>query len=199
MKIYIDFDDCLCETARSFSVLAAELFGIDVPYEKMAYFNLQKSFSLTDSQFDKLMEEGHRPEVLLSYEESPGAAETVNGWIDRGREVYVITGRPDSTYAPSREWLDRHGLGRAPLYCLNKYGRGEGFLGNGRFNLELADFRKMRFDYAVEDSPSAFPFFSHLPELKVLVFDRPWNRACEFPAGNYTRCPDWEAIRRAVG
>ena len=59
MNIYVDFDDCLCETARYFSKLAAELFGIDVPYEKIKYFDLQKSFSLTDEQYEKMMIQGH--------------------------------------------------------------------------------------------------------------------------------------------
>ena len=33
MKIYIDFDDVLCETAEYFTKIAKELFGIDVPAE----------------------------------------------------------------------------------------------------------------------------------------------------------------------
>ena len=32
MKIYIDFDDVLCETAEYFTKIAKEMFGIDVPY-----------------------------------------------------------------------------------------------------------------------------------------------------------------------
>ena len=56
----------------------------------------------------------------------------------------------------------------------------------------------MHFDYAVEDSPAAFRFFEHLPELKVMVYDRPWNRECEFPGVNYKRCLDWEQIREMV-
>lgn len=51
----------------------------------------------------------------------------------------------------------------------------------------------------MEDSPKAFKFFDHLPDLRVLVFDRPWNRECEFPKGNYRRCFDWESIRKIVG
>ena len=31
MQIYVDFDDCLCETARRFSILVRELFGKDIP------------------------------------------------------------------------------------------------------------------------------------------------------------------------
>ncbi len=193
MNIYIDFDDCLCETAKSFTKLVKDLFGKDVPYEEIRYFNLQKSFSLTDEQYEEMMIKAHSPEVLLSYEETPGAIRTVNSWMDAGYDVSIITGRPLSSYDPSREWLDRHGLGRAKLFCLNKYGR-DSFIKNSDFSLELEDYYKMHFDFAVEDSPSAFRFFDHLPELKVMVYDRPWNQECSFPGENYHRCFDWEAI-----
>lgn len=196
-SIYIDFDDCLCETARHFSGLVKELFGKDVPYERIRYFNLQDSFSLTDDEFSEMMIKAHSPEVLLAYEETPGATLTVNRWIDAGHQVSIITGRPFSSYEPSREWLDRHGLDRARLYTLDKYGR-ENFMKNSDFSLKIEDYYKMRFDYAIEDSPSAFRFFSHLPELKIMVYDRPWNRECEFPAGNYRRCFDWKMIEEMV-
>ena len=198
MKIYIDFDDCLCETARAFSVLAKRLFDIHVPYEQIRFFNLEKAFSLDEEQFSQLMIEGHRPEELLSYEETPGAVMTVNAWLDLGYEVSVITGRPYSVYEPSRLWLDRHGLERVPLYCLDKYGR-ENFMKDSSFSLTLEEYYKMHFDYAVEDSPLAFRFFAHLPELKVMVYDRPWNRAEAFPGPNYCRCTDWQMIRSQVG
>ena len=197
MNVYIDFDDCLCETARHFSGLVKDLFGKDVPYENIRYFDLQKSFSLTEEQFEEMMIEGHRPEVLLSYEETPGAIKTINSWIDSGHEVSIITGRPYSAYEPSREWLDRHGLERVELYCLNKYGR-DSFIKNSDFSLEIEDYYKMHFDYAIEDSPSAFRFFGHLPKLEVMVYDRPWNQGCEFPGENFHRCFDWEMIRKLV-
>ena len=71
MNIYVDFDDCLCETARYFSELIKGMFGLDIPYEKIKYFNLQKSFSLTDEDYDRMMIHAHQPQVLLSYEETP--------------------------------------------------------------------------------------------------------------------------------
>ncbi len=197
MNIYVDFDDCLCETARYFSTLVAEMFGLDIPYEKIKYFNLQKSFSLTDEQYDKMMIHAHQPQVLLSYEETPGAVETLNSWVECGHDVKIITGRPSSAYDASRQWLNEHGLERVSLFCLNKYGR-ENFIKGSSFNLELDDYYKMHFDYAVEDSPSAFKFFNHLPDLKVMVFDRPWNQECELPNANYKRCADWKMIRELV-
>lgn len=197
MDIYIDFDDCLCETARHFSGLVKELFGIDVPYEHIRYFDLQRSFSLTDDQYEEMMVRAHRPEVLLSYDETPGAVAAVNSWIDEGHNVSVITGRPYSAYEASREWLDRHGLDRVRLYCLNKYGR-DSFIRDSDFSLEIEDYCKMHFDFAIEDSPSAFKFFEHLPELNVMVYDRPWNQECVFPGENYHRCCDWDAVRELV-
>ena len=197
MNIYVDFDDCLCETAKHFSKLVDELFGLDIPYEKIKYFNLQQSFSLRDEQYDEMMIKGHSPEVLLAYDETPGAIKTINSWIDKGYDVKIITGRPFSAYDASRQWLNEHGLERVNLYCLNKYGR-DTFLKGSTFSLELEDYYKMHFDYAVEDSPMAFKFFNHLPDLKVMVFNRPWNQGCEFPNQNFKRCMDWKEISENV-
>ena len=197
MKIYVDYDDCLCETARAFTGIADRLFGRKVPYEEVRFFSLKDSFMLNDEEYEQLMIEGHRPEVLLSYDETPGASRVLNEWIDRGYEVSVITGRPFSAYDPSRQWLNEHGLERVKMYCLNKYGR-DSFIKNSDFNLELDDYYRMKFDYAVEDSPMAFKFFEHLPELKVLVFDRPWNREAELPGDNYSRVYDWDRIREII-
>ncbi len=197
MKIYVDYDDCLCETARNFSDLAVEMFGKNVPYEKIRYFELDKSFDLNEEQFVQFMSKGHEPDVLLSYEETPGASEVINEWLSQGHDVSIITGRPFSSYEPSRQWLDRHGLKDVKLYCLNKYGR-DGFIKDSDFSLELEDYYRMKFDVAVEDSPKAFRFFDHLPDLKVMVYDRPWNRECGLPGDNYIRCAGWELIRQNV-
>ena len=186
MRIYVDFDDCLCETGRAFTKLVLEMFNKHVSYDQMHYFELDRSFGLDAEQYERFMLRAHEPEILLSYDATPGAAETINEWIACGHEVSVITGRPSSAYELSRIWLDEHGLKNVRLYCLNKYGR-DHFIKNSNSTLELEDYYRMKFDYAVEDSPKAFRFFEHLPELKVLVFDRPWNRECAFPNGNYQR------------
>ena len=197
MNIYVDYDDCLCETARSFSKLVYDMFQKDVPYEDMHYFNLQKSFQLTDEEYEQLLVRGHEPDVLLSYEETPGAADVINEWARQGHQVSIITGRPFDSFEPSRLWLDRHGFADIKLYCLDKYGREQRF-GESTFSLQLEDYMKLQFDFAIEDSPSAFRFFDHLPKLQVLVFDRPWNRAEKLPGVNYRRCFDWEGIRSIV-
>ena len=198
MKIYIDFDDVICETAKYFTIIADQLFGIKVPYEKIKYFNLQKSFNLTDSQYDELMKAGHLRENLLAYEETPGASQTINKWVDEGHEVSIITGRPFDSYEPSRKWLDDHNLSRVPLFCVDKYGR-EIFYQTCTYSMTLQDFYSMTFDFAVEDSPSAFEHLLHFENCRVAVFDRPWNKDADFPSTNFSRGNTWAEIDKMKG
>ena len=193
MKIYIDFDDVLCETAKYFTVLVKELFAINVPYEQVHSFNLQKSFNLNDVQYDELMKAGHLPQNLLAYEETFGASKTVNKWKREGHDVYIITGRPFDSYEPSRKWLDTHKLEKIPLYCVDKYGR-EIINQNCSYNMTLAELYKMDFDFAVEDSPSAFQHVSKFNHCKVAVYNRPWNKNSELPDFRFKRCNNWKEI-----
>lgn len=197
MRIYIDYDDCLCETARYFTHLVYDLYGKEISYEDIWCFNLKESFDLTDEQYEEMMLKAHLPEELLSYEVTPGAVDTINKWIELGHDISIITGRSYGVYDASRQWLDRNGLTNAKLYCLNKYGR-EGLFKNSQYSLEIEDYYKMHFDIAIEDSPFAFKFFEHLPDLRVMVYDRPWNRNTELPSSNYRRCINWSIIREEL-
>lgn len=193
MKVYIDFDDVICETARYFVKLAKELFAIELPYSQVQFFNLQKSFDLNEVQYDELMRAGHFPENLLAYEETPDAARIINKWIDEGHEVSVITGRPFDAYEPSRKWLDDHRLERVPLFCVDKYGR-EIFNMDCSYSMTLDELYGMDFDFAVEDSPAAFEHVLHFEDCKVAVFDRPWNSQESFPNENFVRGMNWQEI-----
>lgn len=195
MKVYIDFDDVLCETAQFFTKIAKELFGIDVPYSEVQFFNLQKTFDLTDEQYNKLMKVGHYPENLLSYEETPGASETINRWVDEGHEIFIITGRPFNSYEPSRKWLDEHNLERVPLFCVDKYGP-EINKQNYAYNMTLEQLYGMTFDFAIEDSPAAFEHVQHFENCTVAVFERPWNRNAKLPNDSFVRCAGWKEIDR---
>ena len=193
MKIYIDFDDVICETAKFFTKLAKDLFDINVPYNQVHFFNLQKSFGLTDTQYNELMIAGHLPENLLAYEETPGASETINKWLDDGHEVSIITGRPFESYESSRSWLDNHGLKRVPVVCVDKYGR-ENFNKDFSYGMTLEELYQLTFDFAVEDSPAAFKHVMHFENCNVAVFDRPWNNKFELPNDRFTRCRNWQEI-----
>lgn len=163
----------------------------------MQFFNLQKVFELSDAQYNELMETCHTPENLLTYEETPYASSVINKWIDAGHEVSVVTGRPFDAYEPSRKWLDNHGLERAALYTVDKYGR-EKNVQSHTYAMTLEQLYSMDFDFAIEDSPVAFEHVLHFKNCKVAVFDRPWNRESELPNERFVRCSDWLEIDKLI-
>ncbi|MCQ2531444.1 MAG: 2-dehydropantoate 2-reductase [Saccharofermentans sp.] len=197
MNIYIDFDDVICETAKYFTYIAKELFDIDVPYKEVQFFNLQKSFDLSDKQYDELMRAGHLPENLLAYKETPGSSETINKWVKEGHNVSIITGRPFDSYEPSRQWLDEHNLESVPLFCVDKYGR-ESFNQDCTYSMTLKDLYSMSFDFAVEDSPAAFEHVMHFDGCTVAVYNRPWNENEALPDSRFVRCNGWQEIDRLL-
>lgn len=193
MKIYIDCDDVITKTGEKLLEIAKRLFDTDITFENMEFFDLKKTFRLNDEQYNRLMAEAHIPDMLLSYEELEGASETINSWVDMGYDVQVITGRPYSTYEPTRKWLDDHGLSRLPLFHLDKYGR-DIFTDDSTFSMTLDDFYTMDFDFVVEDSPMSFKHLSHFKNCTVAVYDRPWNKNAELPGENYQRCFSWKDV-----
>ena len=66
IRVYIDFDDVICETAKHFCCIAKELFDIDLPYQEVLFLNLKKSCALADDQYEELMNAGHLPQTLLA-------------------------------------------------------------------------------------------------------------------------------------
>ena len=160
---------------------------------KTTVFMAEQLVTIDDRQI--LMKAGHIPENLLDYEETPGASEVINKWVDEGHEVFVVTGRPFDSYEPSRRWLDEHHLNRLPIYFVDKYGR-EMFKQDHTYNLTLEELYCMHFDFAIEDSPAAFEHVQHFKDCKVAVYDRPWNKQVEFPDESFVRCLDWKEIDR---
>lgn len=193
MKVYIDFDDVICETARTFIILARDLFNIDLPYQEFQFFNMQQSFGLNEEQYKILMAAGHTKEALLSYEETENACKTINKWVDKGHEVSIITGRPGEAYESSRQWLDEHGLKRLPLFCVDKYSR-EGFFQMASYTMSLEELYSIPFDFAIEDSPASIKHVLHFNNCHIAIFNRPWNEKTALPNEMFERCNDWLEI-----
>jgi len=198
MRIYCDMDDILCETAATLCRLAREDFGIPVAYEDVRDFDLQKSFSLTPDQMRRFMVAAHRPENLLAYPATEGAADGLKALAAAGHVVEIVTGRPASTFRATEGWLAAAGLGDFPVTYVNKYGRLFSNDGDAPEMVPMADLPARRYGVVIDDSPLVLPAFATWSETQVLVFDRPWNAG--FPlAPNMTRVFGWADILKKLG
>ena len=190
MRIYIDFDDVLCETARHLSDLARELFGRQVPYEAISGFDLQQA----------LMEHAHRDDFLAGLTPTPGGVEGVRALESRGHELVIVTGRPAVSHPGSCGWLRKHGLAHLGLMHVDKYGRADTRRTEGDVpqTLDRDAFAAQRFDVAIDDSPIALDLLAPRRDCLVIVYDRPWNRRyAQTP--NMRRSDSWTEIVELIG
>jgi uncharacterized HAD superfamily protein len=192
-RIYVDFDDVLCETASALAGLLERRFGRKIRVDDISSFNLGESFSLTPEELDHFFELAHQPEELLQYQPMPGVRAALQNWLDAGYAVDIVTGRPPSSDGTSREWLRQHDIPHSGLVFVDKYGR----YGAAKdvIGVSLAEFRQLRYCLAIDDSPTMVRFLAEEMRLPVVIMDRPWNRAVAVDPGLLVcRCADWREI-----
>lgn len=195
MRIYVDFDDVISETARTLCGLADRLYGRKIRYEDVFAFDLKTSFGLSRSEIDALMDVAHSHEYLLAYPETPGAAATLSAWRGRGLDIEIVTGRPAFTQAGTREWLDLRGLGDIPVIHVDKFGREPPPSSpDAPRAMDVDTFCRRRYDFAVEDSPTGLLHLARIPGCRVAVYERPWNAKVPLPSPAFTCCANWQEI-----
>ncbi len=194
MRIYIDFDDVLCETAHALSEMAKKTFKRDVPYEQITVFDLRHAFSLSGEEIEYMMDLAHEIEFLAHLRPAPGAVEALKQLLALGHEVVIVTGRPSHCHKGSLRWMQRFGLESLEIIYVDKYGRAPKVTpANAPPMLTLDEFYQLSFDVAIDDSPAALDLLENLDNCKVLIYDRPWNRAYR-PTGDMHRCNSWADI-----
>lgn len=199
MRIYIDFDDVLCETARHLSDMARDLFARDVPYEAISVFNLQEAFALSGAEIDHLMERAHRTEFLTGLAPAPGGLEAVRALESSGHDLAIVTGRPATSHDGSCSWLRKHGLAHLAIVYVDKYGRAPANPPPGTpKTLSLGEFNSLHFDVAIDDAPTALDLLAHRTNCTVIVYNRPWNQRYAH-ADNMRRSDSWTEIVDLIG
>lgn len=199
MKIYVDMDDVLCETARHLCALAADAFGRIVSYEQVFQFDLQEVFGLTDAEMKRFMALSHTPGSLRAHEPTPHAADALQTLRAAGHDVHIITGRPAAAHAATADWLVLHGLGDFPVTYVDKYGRDACYAHNPDDppTVTLAELLDRRFDLVIDDSPSILKHLAVWSDTRIFVFARPWNATYPL-APNMTRVQGWPDILTRV-
>lgn len=199
MRIYIDFDDVLCETARHLSMLARELFNRHVPYEAISGFDLQAAFDLSTEEITTLMKHAHQTAFLVDITPTPGSLDAIRFLETQGHKLIIVTGRPPSSHEGSLNWLRKHELSYLEILYVDKYGRGAENTSKNLPRLWLQDeFAALHFDIAIDDAPSALDLLASRQNCTVIVYDRPWNQHYTRTT-NMRRISSWPEIVNLIG
>lgn len=198
MRVYVDFDDVVAETARELAEVLFQEHGRRVAYEDIAFFDLRRSFQLGAEDYRRFMEKAHEPEILAQLQETPGACSTLRAWLDAGLCPVVVTGRPSASHAATRHWLDRRGLSDLPILHVDKYNRELGTPDPAVPTLRFDELHALAFDVAIDDAPPALDLLAESRLCPFIVYDRPWNRGYTPHDAFAPRASDWTALDRLV-
>ena len=195
--IYVDMDDVIGQTARTFAKVFEREYGRRVDLEEIESFDLGLSLGLSPESLDSFMKSVHRPEVLAEIEPMEGAIEALAAWVSRGYEVDVVTGRPPETEAVSRQWLAAWDVPHHSLTFLDKYSWSDELFSGSRA-ISMAELSRRPFSLVVEDSAEVARRIAGVLDAPVALLDRPWNRSSPKPEeefdGRIFRCHDWQEL-----
>lgn len=194
-SIYVDFDDVLCETARTLTDIVAEHFGRRTRFEDIFSFDLNVSFGLNTEEQKVLFSFFHDNSILGNVPPVPGAIDGIRAWAKAGCTVHIVTGRPPETHDISRVWLEAHNVPYADITFVDKYGRGHNDVPGVR-QMTLDELETCAFALVVDDSLDMARFFAERSHIPVALFDRPWNRDLEGKPlqDNVVRCQSWHDL-----
>lgn len=189
--LYVDVDDVLTDSAGTYLRIVAQEFGKEVTLADMVTFDLQRSFDLSEKEYNHLVEVAHRPDEILTMKPSPGALETLNLWAQQGHSIHIVTGRLTSTFETTQQWLKDHQVAYESFTIVDKYQHPEM---DPEIALPLSELQKMSFTLAVEDSATMATYLADKLATPVALVDRPWNQTATVN-GKITRCRDWDQIQ----
>ena len=98
--IYVDMDDVLGQTARTFAKVFEREHGRRVDLEEIQSFDLGVSLGLSPAALDDFMQSVHRPEVLAEIEPMEGAVAALTAWHTTNPRIAAASatdGAPSST------------------------------------------------------------------------------------------------------
>ena len=196
-QIYVDLDDVLAETGRTFLRVLESEFGKSVDWDQIHDYDLGVSLDLDEEQLTEFMHAVHRPEVLASVTPMLGALEALENWVEQGYEIEVVTGRPSATEEISRQWLQDKQIPHHSLIHVDKYAWEEELMGTSS-GVPLVQLKGNGYCLAIEDSAEVSIHLTEILEAPVVVLDRPWNRRAldSYPNqdGRIVRCESWQEI-----
>lgn len=193
LPIYVDFDDVLADTTKSFLKILRREFDKSVNFEDIFSFDLKASFDLSESEYEHFFQRVHQPEVIMEFAPIDGAVGVLEEWIKLGYQIAIVTGRLTSAYEASLDWLSKYNVPYHSFMMVDKYSR-ENI--DTKIAVSMEKFSKMKFSLAVEDSAKMALHLSQKMGIPVALIDRPWNRRANLNP-RISRYTSWYDIQNA--
>lgn len=187
MRIGVDIDDVIVETLPAYIRAFETRFGRSVPLARAHWDPFEFHPDIPSAERMAFFDELRGNRFMFTRPVHPDAPPAVRALKAAGHTLIVVSGRPTSHLADTREMLEQMGIADCFAHIIHRGGQ------------TIPDYkgraaREQRLDVLVEDELPAARAVA-LAGVSVLLMDRPWNQGV-LPA-RITRVASWaEALGR---
>ncbi|MCX5725991.1 MAG: hypothetical protein NT030_02200 [Candidatus Saganbacteria bacterium] len=178
MKIGIDVDNVISDSLPVLLSEANRLFSTDFAYDDIREYNFSKILGISEADMRAFIKKAFDDKVPMRARTIKGAKEAIRK-IKETYEIHIVTARPKGYEADTLEWLNKNDI---------------------PFDFLEHATEKQKHIYAVQNGIKTFveddmdeAVSLILNDIKVFLFDRPWNRTSSNNNG-YLRVKGWDEI-----
>lgn len=189
MRIGIDIDGVLSDYMSSLNNHVNSVLGTSFKYSDYSDYDFNKVWGLSKDQAGSLLRNHDNSPQLAELSVIEGAKESVNQ-LRKENDLYVVTSRDTKLTETTLAWINKHFSSTFEEVCFSTL---KGTPPHKGHKVDLC--KKLRLDYLIEDALH-FAKTAHENNIKVLLFDQPWNQG-SLPAG-LKRYHSWAEVASAL-
>lgn len=175
MNISLDIDGVIINFVSSFSRSVKKKLNYDLKYEDIYCHDIGQVLGVTKEIIHDLV---HETLVTNDFDIIDQAKDSIQ-YLYKNHQINLITGRDEQYKAQTLDLLKRHDIPFHSLHFCNYM---------KKYQVELPH------DIFVEDSVQEAVILSQKKEIRVLLFDHPWNQNTLDIMSSFKRVFNWSDI-----
>lgn len=185
MKIGIDLDEVVVEFARGYLKLYNLKYKRNILFENIFSYNLWEPLGISREEVFQLADEYYNSEDFESIEFIKDAKEALQK-LSKNNKLFIVTSRPVKIKEKTEIFFKKN----FPFINFDIIHSGDLFDGQGKPKAEICMEKGL--DVFIEDRKE-YALECAKKKIKVLLFDKPWNKNCKTPE-NIIRVYNWKEI-----
>ena len=191
MRIGIDLDEVLADFMVTFLDHYNVKFKTTLTKEQFSYFDLTKNIQASKEELFVIFEEFY---LTDHFENLPPVTDAISSIdkLSKKHELYVITARTPNITEHTLKWVNKHFPNKFKYvhFAHNPYFGKKKTKSKAEFGTDLG------IDLLIEDNLD-FATEAAKENIKVFLFDAPWNKSKSLPK-NIKRVKSWKEILREL-
>ena len=168
MKIGLDFDNVIAQTVQEIFKYYNNRFGKNHKIEEVTKYEFWSAWGTSKEEAINIVDEYHEEHKIEELPPLDDAVKSINS-LAEGNSLFVITARPSRFKSKTEDWIMHHIKTKIKVMDAGDFHK------DGRAS-KSEICKELQIPIILEDAPDTALDCAD-ENIKVVLFDQPWNRA----------------------